>query len=183
MEEQNPINLRLNRSPHSFTNKVGRVLWAVVYATLFRPSPKVFYGWRRMLLRLFGAKIHPTAKVFGSTKIWAPWNLEMDEFATLSYDVDCYCVAPIKIGAHSTVSQYSYLCTASHDFYDPGMRLTTAPITIGAGSWVAADVFVAPGVTIGDATVIGARSSVFEDIPANVIAVGNPCKAIKPRAK
>jgi putative colanic acid biosynthesis acetyltransferase WcaF len=64
---------------------------------------------------------------------------------------------------------------------DPAMKLTTAPITIGAGAWICADVFVAPGVTIGDGAVIGARSSVFSSIPAHKIAAGNPCKVLRDR--
>ena len=176
-----PVDMRRNHSSHSFQNKAGRVLWHTVYLFLFRPSPKVFYGWRRFLLRLFGATIHPTAKVFPSTKIWAPWNLTMDEYACLAFDVDCYAVAPIHIGAHATVSQYSYLCSASHDIHDPAMTLTTAPIRIGAGAWVCADVFVAPGVTIGDGAVVGARSSVFKDVPAMMVAAGSPCRLIGPR--
>jgi putative colanic acid biosynthesis acetyltransferase WcaF len=176
-----PVDMRLNHSSHSFNNKLGRVLWHTVYLLLFRPSPKVFHGWRRMLLRLFGAKIHSTAKVFPSTKIWAPWNLTMDEYSCLAFDVDCYAVAPIHIGPHATVSQYSYLCSASHDISDPAMTLTTAPISIGAGAWVCADVFVAPGVTIGDGAVVGARSSVFKDVPPMMVAAGSPCRIIGPR--
>lgn len=182
-EQAGPFDLSKNRSPHSFANKVGRVLWGICYLLLFRPSPKVLHGWRRFLLRSFGARIHPKAKVFQSAKIWAPWNLTMDEYATISFDVDCYCVAPVKLGAHATVSQYSFLCTASHDMYDPTMKLTTAPITLEDGSWICADVFVAPGVTIGEGAVVGARASVFEDIPAWQIAAGNPCRVIKPRER
>lgn len=177
------FDIRQNKSPHSFTNKVSRVLWGAVYLVLFRTSPKICHGWRRMLLRLFGAKIHNTAKVFPSAKVWGPWNLTMDEFSCISFHVDCYSVAAVHIGAHSTVSQYSYLCTASHDINDPGMRLTTEPIVIGAGAWVCADVFVAPGVTIGDGAVVGARSSVFENVPPWTIAAGNPCKMLKPRER
>jgi len=176
-----PVDIRLNIAPQTFNNKVGRVLWHTVYLFLFRPSPKIFHGWRRMLLRLFGAKIHPTAKVFQSAKIWAPWNLIMDEYACLSYDVDCYSVATVHLHAHSTVSQYSFLCTASHDFTDPGMALTTAPISIGAGAWICADVFVAPGVTVGDGAVVGARSSVFKDVPPMMVVAGSPVRVIGPR--
>jgi putative colanic acid biosynthesis acetyltransferase WcaF len=134
-----------------------------------------------MLLRLFGARVAATAKVSASVKVFAPWNLTIGEYSCISYDVDFYNVAPIVIGAHSTVSQYSYLCTASHDMDDPTMKLTTAPITIGDGAWICADVFVAPGVTIGDAAVVGARSSVFVDVPAWTVAAGNPCKVLRPR--
>ena len=168
-------------SPHSTSNKIGRVFWAIAWGLLFRPSPKIMLGWRRMLLRLFGARIGKGAKIMPSAKIWAPWNLTMGEEACLSHDVDCYCVAPVSIGAHATISQYSYLCAATHDVEDPHMRLVTAPIVIGDGAWVAADVFVAPGITIEEGAVVGVRSSVFRDMPAWTICAGNPCRPIRKR--
>jgi len=168
-------------SPHSLYNKLGRVIWGIVWLLLYRPSPRVFHGWRRFLLRLFGAKIGKGAHPYPSAKIWAPWNLEMGEHSCLSFYVDCYCVDKVRIGAHATVSQYSYLCTASHDFEHPNMPLVTAPITIGDGVWVAADVFVAPGVSIGEGAVVGARSSVFEDVPPWIIVVGSPARPIRKR--
>ena len=54
-----------------------------------------------------------------------------------------------------------------------------SPITIGNNVWIGAGAVVLPGVTIGDNTVIGAGSIVTKDIPANVVAVGNPCKVIR----
>jgi putative colanic acid biosynthesis acetyltransferase WcaF len=168
-------------SPHSLRNKVGRVLWAVVWATFYRLSPKVFHGWRRFLLRAFGGAIGYKAHPYPSAKIWAPWNLEMGDYSCLSHDVDCYCVAPISIGAHATVSQYSYLCAASHDCNDPLMPLVTAPIKIGQGAWVAADVFIGPGVVIGEGAVVGARSSVFKDVDAWTLVIGNPAKFLRRR--
>ncbi len=169
------------RSAHSMGNKVGRALWAVVWWLLYRPSPKVFHFWRRFLLRLFGARIGCGAHPHASVRIWAPWNLEMGKHSCLSQNVDCYCVARISIGAHATVSQYSYLCTASHDIEDPGMSLTTAPIRIGDGAWITADVYIGPGVTVGEGAVVGARSSVFKDVPAWTVVAGNPAREIKKR--
>ena len=168
-------------SPHSTANKIGRTLWGVVWCLLFRPSPRVLLAWRRFLLRLFGARIGKGAKIMPSAKIWAPWNLTMGEEACLSYQVDCYCVAPVIIGEHATVSQYSFLCTATHDVEDPHMRLLTAPIVIGDGAWVAADVFVAPGVTIGEGAVVGVRSSVFKDVEPWKIYAGSPASLIRDR--
>lgn len=107
--------------------------------------------------------------------------------STLADNVDCYCVDKIKIGDHSTVSQYSFLCTASHDYNDPSimhtpkMPLVTAPIVIGNRVWITADVFVGPGVSIADGTVVLARSSVFQDLPEWVVAAGNPAKTIRKR--
>jgi putative colanic acid biosynthesis acetyltransferase WcaF len=144
-------------------------------------SPKVFHGWRRFLLRLFGARIGKGAHPYPSAKIWAPWNLEMGDHSCLGQNVDCYCVDRIKIGSHATVSQYSYLCAATHDYGDANMPLITAPIIIRDGAWLAADVFIGPGVTIGEGAVVGARSSVFQDIEAWTIVAGTPAKFIKKR--
>jgi putative colanic acid biosynthesis acetyltransferase WcaF len=105
----------------------------------------------------------------------------MGDHACLSESVDCYCVDRIRIGAHSTVSQYSFLCSASHDYRRASFPLVTAPITIGERVWITADVFVGPGVTIGDGAVVTARSSVFEDIPPWMVASGNPAVPVKSR--
>lgn len=105
----------------------------------------------------------------------------MEEYTCIADDVDVYCVAPIRIGAFTTVSQYSYLCAATHDFEDPTMPLLPKPITIGKRCWIAADVFVGPGVTIRDGTVVGARSGVFSDLPEWTVAAGTPARAVRPR--
>ncbi|MBN8449614.1 MAG: putative colanic acid biosynthesis acetyltransferase [Candidatus Accumulibacter sp.] len=149
-------------------------MWQVTWAVLFRPSPVPLHAWRCFLLRLFGAKIDRGVHPYPSARIWAPWNLTMGEHSCLSHRVDCYCVDVISIGAYSTVSQYSFLCSASHDYTVASMPLVAAPITIGERVWITADVFVGPGVTIGDGAVITARSSVFNDIPPWTVASGNP---------
>lgn len=173
---------RLTRAtPISLRNKVGRAVWKVVWLLLFRPTPRSFQAWRCLLLRAFGAKLSKAVHPYPSARIWAPWNLEMGDHSCLSEHVDCYSVDRITIGAHATISQYSFLCTASHDYRDPAMPLVTAPITIGENAWVAADVFVAPGVTIGEGAVVTARSSVFSDIDPWTVAAGNPAKPVKTR--
>lgn len=168
-------------SPHSLKNRIGRALWGVVWLLLFRPSPRFFMGWRRWLLRCFGAQLAAGAVIHPSVRVWAPWNLRMGRSATLSWDVDCYCVAPVTLEDYAIVSQYSYLCTASHDFNHPQRPVISAPITIGTRAWVCADVFVGPGVSIGEGTVVGARSSVFRNLPAWCVAAGSPAKAIRER--
>lgn len=168
-------------SPHSRRNRLGRILWAIVYVLLFRTSPRPFHRWRNWLLRRFGAKLHPQARVYPRVRIWAPWNLEMDEHATIGQDVDVYCVDRIRIGARSVISQYSYLCGATHDFEVRARPLIPQPIIIGSDVWLAADVFVAPGVTIGDGVVVGARSSVFTDLPQWKICTGSPAKPTRDR--
>lgn len=188
MSEANPpAGLRVNTSrancpsPHTLSNRLGRLLWGVVWALCFRPTPRNALGWRRLLLRLFGARIGQGVKVMPSARIWAPWNLVMDEESTLGEYVDCYCVAPVHIGAHATISQYSHLCTATHDPSDPAMRMVSKPITIEDQVWVCADVFVGPGVVLRQGCVVGARSSVFKDLPAWMICHGTPARPVRER--
>jgi putative colanic acid biosynthesis acetyltransferase WcaF len=175
------VDVRKCLSPHSRRNKIMRVLWAICYACLFRPTPRIMHGWRRFLLSLFGASMGNNARVDPSCWIWAPWNLKMGDYAYLSNHVDCYCVASIEIGAHATVSQRSFLCTASHDVDDPCMGLVMAPITIEDQAWVCAEVFVGPGVHIGQGAVAGARSSVFKNLPPWTVCTGSPATSVRKR--
>ena len=151
--------------------------------TIFvRPIPRsLLNGWKLFWLRCFGAIIHKKAIVYSSAKIYMPLNLEMDEYAIIGPDVDCYNVTKIKIGAHSVISQKSYLCTASHDISRPDYPLITAPIIIENQVWIAADSFVGMGVTIGQGAVVGARASVFKDVKSWTVVGGNPAKFIKNR--
>jgi len=105
----------------------------------------------------------------------------MGDHSCLSEYVDCYSVATIKIGQRSTVSQYSFLCTASHDYSSREFPLITAPIDIGSDVWITSDVFIGPGVSIGDGSVVGARSTVLHDVPEWSVCCGNPAVPIKKR--
>lgn len=163
------------------SNKLARLLWGFCWFFLYRPTPKIAHYWRVLLLRLFGGKISATAHPYPSAQIWAPWNLEMADQACIAEGVICYNVNSIFIGEKATVSQYSHLCTASKDYTKSPMPLTAAPIRIEANAWIATDVFVGPGVVIGEGSVVTARSSVFSDVPAWVVARGNPARPIRDR--
>lgn len=141
----------------------------------------MFSGWKRCLLRLFGAKIAPTVVVYSSAKVYYPANLTMDDYACLASDVDCYNVAPIHIGKFATVSQGAMLCTASHDISSPNHELITAPITIADQVWVGARAFIGMGITIGEGAVVGATASVYKSVNPWIIVGGNPAKFIKKR--
>jgi putative colanic acid biosynthesis acetyltransferase WcaF len=165
----------------SLRNRLARLVWGIVWLLLYRPSPRVCHFWRSFLLRLFGAKIARGVRVYPTAKIWAPWNLEMEEFSCLGADVDCYSVAPIRIESYATVSQYVFLCSASHDFEHPDFPLIFSPIVVGTRAWVAARAFVGPGVTIGAGAVVGATSSVYRDVEPWTVVGGNPARFIRRR--
>jgi len=156
-------------------------LWWAVQGTLFALSPQFMYGWRRGLLRIFGARIGKGTIIRSSVKTPYPWKLTIGEHCHIGEDVCLYTYGEIEIGDCAVVSQRSYLCTGFHDHTSPNFDLLAKKIVIGSEAWVATDVYVAPGVTIGHGTVVGARSSVFRDIPPGVIAVGSPARVIGER--
>ncbi len=158
-----------------------RLAWVLVEASLYRWSPVPLHGWRRFLLRAFGARVRGDAHPYPSAKIWAPWNLELEPGSCIGPGVCCYSVAVIALGTRALVSQGAHLCTATHDPRDSAFPLLVGAIRIGAQAWVAADAFIGPGVHIGDRAVIGARAVVMKDVPSNVIVAGNPARMIGER--
>lgn len=178
----NQIDLSKYHNALSRKHQVIRLLWGIVWGLLARPLPRSLgLGWKRTLLRLFGAKIHPTAVVYSSAKIYFPRNLIMDAYSCLASDVDCYNVDLIHIGANTTVSQGAFLCTASHDITNSLNPLITAPIVIEDQAWVAADAFVGMGVTVGQGAVVGARAAVFKNVEPWTVVGGNPAIYLKNR--
>jgi putative colanic acid biosynthesis acetyltransferase WcaF len=168
-------------SPHSAANKAARLLWQLAWLLLFRPMPWFWHAPRRALLRLFGAHVGKGAQIMSSVRIWAPWNLTLGDHATISHGVDLYDVDRIEIGAHATVSQRAFLCTATHDIDHPNMPLVTAPVKIGAGAWVCAEAYVHPGVTIGIDAVVGVRAVVLHDVMPGQVVGGSPAKLLRMR--
>ena len=156
-------------------------LWWLVQASLFRLSPQLLYGWRRFLLRLFGARIGRHVLVRPTVEVTYPWKLEIGDHSWIGDGVVLYTLGTIHIGAHSVVSQKSYICTGSHDPHRIGFDIFALPVWIGDQCWIASDVFVAPGVSVGDGAVIGARSTVFDDMPAGMVCRGNPAVPVRPR--
>lgn len=173
------LRLDLSRgSPYSRSEYARKLVWRIVQATLWRiVRPRQ----RTALLRLFGADVHPTTNIRGSVRIHHPWLLRTGEYSSLGDHVHIYNLGPVVIGPHTTISQHAYLCAGSHDWRDPAMPLLRSSITIGAGCWLCAHVFVGPDVRIGNNCVIGARAAVVSNIPDKSIAGGNPARVLKER--
>jgi len=162
--------------------KLARLIWNTVWLLLFRTTPRwCLNSWRIFLLKVFGAKIGLGSRVSPSCFVWAPWNLEMGEYSVLADNVDCYSMDRIRIGSKVAVSTRTFLCTGTHDIYSLLRPLVTKPITIGDHSWVCAEAFIAPGVTVGKGAVIGARSVVTKDVCEWTVVAGNPAAFVKTR--
>ena len=177
---------RLNRDSFagpsfSFSNRVARSAWKLVYLLLFRPSPRSLHAWRAFLLRIFGARIGRNCHIYPRATIWAPWNLECGDEVGVGDNTILYNQAPITLGRRVVISQGAHLCTGTHDYETEGFPVRSAPIIVGSQAWIAAEAFVLPGVSIGEGCIVGARSVVTKDLPAWHVCVGHPCKALRSR--
>ena len=161
----------------NLSNRIARALWNITYTLFFKFTPNFCHEWRSFLLRLFGAKIGKHCHIYPKAKIWLPKNLIMDDYSCLADGVDCYNVAKVKIGKKVIISQRTFLCTATRDLKTK--QIIAKPIILKEKSWIAAEAFIGPGVTIEENTVIGARSVVTKNMPKNTFCAGNPCKIIK----
>lgn len=153
--------------------RLVEALWQYLGQPLFRMSFHNWYGLRRRLLNLFGAHVHPAARIRPTVKISHPWHLRVGAHTAIGDHAILYCLGPISIGSRCTVSQYVHLCSASHDYTRRDMPLIFDPITIEDDVWVAADVFIGPGVTVGKDTVVGSRSTVMHNLPGHSICAGD----------
>lgn len=174
------LEIDRNRSERSWSRReqLARVAWVLMFP-LFSLSPRPLWGWRRWLLRCFGARIGAQVHIYPSVRIIIPWNLHLGSHCAVGDRAILYALGTISIGPRATVSQGAHLCAGTHDLEQLHRPLVKAPISVGADAWVAADAFVGPGVIIGANSVIGARCVVTKDVESGSVVVGNPAQLIK----
>jgi putative colanic acid biosynthesis acetyltransferase WcaF len=165
----------------SRANRLYRLAFGITWTLLAAWTPPPMRGWRRWLLRRFGATLAPTANVYGSARIWSPANLIMDDYAAIGPRATIYAMAPIRLGPYAIVSQGAHLCAGTHDIESADFQLRSSPIHVGARAWIAAEAFVGPGVEVGDGAVLGARGCAMRNLDAWTVYSGNPAAPIRPR--
>jgi putative colanic acid biosynthesis acetyltransferase WcaF len=176
------LDIASNRSAQKYAagEIVRRVLWGVG-AVVFRWTPRLLYGTRNALLRLFGAEVGADVRIHPSATIYFPWNLTVGDWSAIGEDAMIYNLGPITIGEKVTVSQRAHLCAGTHDHTDPAMPLQKPPIVVEDQAWICADAFVGPGVTVEEGAVVGARAVAVKDVADWTIVGGNPAEKIKER--
>lgn len=177
------LDIEANRRAVKWTRAqlVARALWELLRGPAFAWTPRPLWGWRRFVLRRFGARIGVRVHVHPDVRIAIPWNLDIGDDSAVGERAILYALGPITIGRRTTISQNAHLCAGSHDHRDPAMTLLKPPITIGDEAWICADAFVGPGVTVGDRAVAGARAVVMRDVEAGAIVAGNPARVVGQR--
>jgi putative colanic acid biosynthesis acetyltransferase WcaF len=176
-------NLQEFSLPHDFRGRPALFVqfWWICDALFFKLSPQVFYGWRRWILRRFGATIGKRVLIRSSATITYPWRVSIGDYSWIGDEVVLYSLGKIEIGTNVVVSQRSYLCAGDHDSKRRDFYIRARPIKVSDQAWIATDVFIGPDVRIGYGSLIGARSSVFSDMPSGKICFGSPCRPIKDR--
>jgi putative colanic acid biosynthesis acetyltransferase WcaF len=176
------LNISENRKAikYSFRENLLRVLWWL-FLPLFRNSPRIFFGWRSFLLRIFGANVGEYVHIYNSAIIYMPWNLEIGDWSSIGEHAYIYNLGKVRIGRETTISHRAHLCAGTHDYTRSDLPLQKPPITILDQAWVCADAFVGPGVVVGKGAIVGARAVVTKDVPPWMVVAGNPARIIKER--
>lgn len=171
-------DLSRSKVPPGFRGRSGLtvLLWQTVQQTLFAWSPQPAYAWRRWLLRLFGAEVGKGVLVRPTARVTYPWKVKLGNHCWIGDHAELYSLGAITIGDNAVVSQRSYVCAATHDYKDITFPLLAKPILIEREAWIAADCFIAPGVTIGIGAIVGARSTVLKSVETATIVFGYPAE-------
>jgi putative colanic acid biosynthesis acetyltransferase WcaF len=170
-----------NRPAFSLQDRLKRLAWNIVAAVLFRLSPRPFFAWRALLLRLFGAQLGAGCKFYPAARIYAPWNLSCDDLVAVADGAEIYNPAPMRFGSHAILSQACYLCGATHDFDDPAFPLLTYAMEVGPYAWICARASVAPGVQVGAGAVLGLASVATRNLEPWTVYAGAPAIKVKDR--
>ncbi|MCG8579814.1 MAG: WcaF family extracellular polysaccharide biosynthesis acetyltransferase, partial [Bacteroidales bacterium] len=141
-------------------SKIKVQLWWLIQDTLFRLSPQVLYGWRRFLLRLFGAKIGKGVLIRSSARFTYPWKISIGDYCWIGDCCELYSLGNIDIGSNVAVAHSVYFNTGLHLYDRVSFDIASKPIKIEDQCWITNDVYIGPGVTIKEGAIVGARSSV-----------------------
>lgn len=170
-----------NRPMTARSDRIRRGIWNLFGGFFFRFSPRLMFGWRAMLLRLFGAKLGSGCKIYPKVRIWAPWNLLCEDLVAFADGAEIYNPSPIFFGSHAIVSQGAYVCGATHLYNEPEFRMVSSPMNIGRYAWICARAIVGPGVNVGEGAILGLGSVATKDLEPFGIYAGHPARKVKER--
>jgi len=170
--------MRLDHYDNSYfsrgASKIKEVLWWVVRSLLFAPWFPIPSVLKIAALRAFGARIGQGVVIRSRVNITFPWNLTLGDHVWIGDEVIILSLDQVTVASHVCISQRAFLCTGSHKFKSENFDLLTKPISVGEGSWIASNVFIGAGVTLGKGTLCSAGSVVLKSYGEDKVLVGNP---------
>ena len=169
----------------SFDRGAGKIIeafWILIQA-LFFSSALPGSGWRKIILRIFGAKIDAGVVIKPRVRIKFPWRLKIGKFSWIGEAVWIDNLSEVNIGSHCCISQAAYLCTGNHDWSKRSFDLISRPIQIEDQVWLGAKTNVGPGVTMGEGAVLCFGGVATKDLLPWTINAGNPAVSIGKRVE
>jgi len=162
-------------------NKLKVILWYFVNVLFFKSAMNPSSGLKRILLKLFGAKVGQGVVIKPGVNIKYPWNLTIGDFSWIGENVWIDNLDQVNIGANVCLSQGALLICGNHDYKKSTFDLITKPITIERGAWIGAKSIVSGGVTVGSHAVLALGSITAKDLDADMVYSGNPAIAVRKR--
>ena len=168
--------------PEYRKNRPG-LIWLVwiIFGDTLASSWLPGLAWRRILLRMFGARIGRGVTFKPGLKVKFPWKLVIGNFSWIGENVWIDNLDWVDIGSNVCISQGCYLCTGNHDYKIVSFPYRLGRIDIEDEVWICAMVKIAPSVRIGRAAVVELGSIVYKSISAYTVASGFPASRIRSR--
>lgn len=160
--------------------KVRRICWEFVKPIVYY-SPRPLFGFRNFVLRLFGAKIGKKVHIYPHVSVKLPWNIKIGDNVGIGEDTLLYSWTTITIEDNAVVSHKCQLCSGSHDCFDPEFPVVLSPIVVKKNAWICTQVFIGPGVKVGEYAVVSSGAVLMKNAKAWGIYVGNPATKIGDR--
>lgn len=155
-------------------------LWYLVNICFFK-SAFPFYGGKRFLLRLFGAKIGRGVIIKPHVSIKYPWRLNIGNFVWIGENVWIDNLATVTLKDNSCVSQGAMLLCGNHNYKKVSFDLIVGEITLEEGAWAGAQSVVCPGVKLGSHSLLTVGSVATHNLEPYWIYQGNPAQKVKER--
>lgn len=149
--------------------------------SVFVNSRFPFSGFKKFVLRLFGAKIGKGVVIKPNVNVKYPWNLVVGDHSWIGENVWIDNLDKVNIGANCCISQGAFLLTGNHDYSKPAFDLIIKPIVLEDGAWVGAKSVVCPGVTVKSHAVLAVGSVATSNLEEWSIYQGNPALKVRDR--
>ncbi len=158
-----------------------RACWYPVNEIFFKSGIFPFYGLKRSLLRLFGAKLGKSVYIKPGVNIKYPWFLKTGDHVWIGEKVWIDNLALVTLGDNVCLSQGAFLVCGNHHYSRSTFDLIVQPIILESGSWIGANAVVCGGVTCGSHSVLTVASVASSNLLPYSIYQGNPAVKIKER--
>lgn len=162
-------------------NAFKRVTWMLLSALFFRHSLAAGSSYKRLILKILGAKVGKGVVIKPSVQIKYPWKLTIGDHTWIGEHVWIDNLAEVQIGAHCCISQGALVLCGNHDYSKSSFDLVVHPITIENGVWIGAKSIVAPGAFLESHSVLSAGSCASGKLDAYCIYRGNPAIFVRQR--